>query len=231
MMVSTANAQSRGPAGTLVVSNMNDHTATLIDAASSAVIATLPTGEGPHEVTISRDGRWALVSNYGVRGKPGSTITVIDIGGAKVDRTITLTGFQRPHGMAFLPGDTLFVVTSEVSQAVVLVDFRDGHVAGSLPTKARASHMLALTANGDRLFTANIADATVSAIDVGQHDSTVVIPVARQPEGITVTPDGKHVWAGSNKDSVVVVIDTRARTVVDTLLCDRQRGSQWHEAR
>ena len=51
--------------GTLVASNMNDNSATIIDAASGRVRATVPTGEGPHEVAISNDGRWAMVSNYG----------------------------------------------------------------------------------------------------------------------------------------------------------------------
>ncbi|HYV96031.1 MAG TPA: hypothetical protein VE967_01100, partial [Gemmatimonadaceae bacterium] len=60
--------EAQRPTGTLVASNMNDNTATLIDAASGRVLATLPTGEGPHEVAISHDGRWAVVSNYGVRG-------------------------------------------------------------------------------------------------------------------------------------------------------------------
>src|SRR5512138_1725597 len=92
-------------AGTLIVSNMNDNTATVLDAASGRVLATLPTGEGPHEVAASHDGRWALVSNYGVRGKPGNTLTVIDVGKLSVARTIDLHEYQRPHGMAFLPGD------------------------------------------------------------------------------------------------------------------------------
>ena len=210
-------AQSRGPAGTIVVSNMNDNSATVIDAASGRVLATLPTGEGPHEVAISRDGRWALVSNYGVRGKPGNTVTVIDVARAEVARTITIAGFQRPHGMAFLPGDTLFVATSETSQVVNVVDFRDGHVAASRPTRGRASHMLALTARGDRLYTANIADATISSVDVNGRDSALVIPVGRQPEGIAVTPDGSAVWVGSNRDSIVVVVDTRRGVAIDTL--------------
>ncbi|MEP7347484.1 MAG: cytochrome D1 domain-containing protein [Gemmatimonadaceae bacterium] len=212
-----AGAQRHGPNGTLVVSNMNDNTATVLDAATGRLLATLPTGEGPHEVAISHNGRWALVSNYGVRGKPGNSITVIDVTRAEVSRTITLTGFQRPHGMAFFPGDTLFAVTSEGSQAVVLVDFRDGHVVGTLATKGRASHMLAMTAKGDRIFTANIADATISSIDVRQPDSARVMPVGRQPEGIATTPDGSMVWVGSNRDSVVVVVDARRGVVVDTL--------------
>lgn len=210
-------AQGKGPAGTLVVSNMNDHTATLIDAATGRVHATLPTGEGPHEVAISRDGKWALVSNYGVRGKPGSTITVIDVARAEVARTLTIAGFQRPHGMAFLPGDSIVAVTAEAGQAVLLVSVRDGRVTDTLATKGRASHMVALTASGDRAFTANIADGTVSAIDVLGRDSTRVLRVGRAPEGIAVTPDGKSVWAGSNQDSLVMVVDTRTGVATDTL--------------
>jgi len=52
------------PHGTIVASNMRDNTATIIDAASGKVLATLPTGEAPHEVAATHDGKWALVSNY-----------------------------------------------------------------------------------------------------------------------------------------------------------------------
>ena len=210
-------AQGRAPVGTLVVSNMNDATATVLDAATGRVHATLPTGEGPHEVAISRDGKWALVSNYGVRGKPGSTITVIDVARAAVARTITIEGFQRPHGMAFLPGDELVAVTAEANSAVLIVHVPSGRVLDTLPTKGRASHMVALTADGKRAFTANIADGTVSSIDITGRDSTATIRVGRQPEGITVTPDGRYVWVGSNQDSTVTVVDTRTRAAVDTL--------------
>jgi YVTN family beta-propeller protein len=205
------------PAGTLVVSNMNDHTATVLDAATGRVRATLPTGQGPHEVAISHDGRWALVSNYGPRGAPGNSLTVIDVARAEVARTLTIAGYQRPHGMAFLPGDTLVAVTAEAGQAVLLVDVRDGRVTGTRPTKGRASHMLALTASGDRAFTANIVDGTISSVDVAGRDSTRVIAVGRAPEGIAVTPDGRSVWVGSNRDSTVLVVDARSGVATDTL--------------
>lgn len=207
----------RAPAGTLVVSNMNDHTATVIDAATGRVHATLPTGEGPHEVAISHDGRTALVSNYGVRGKAGSSITVIDVARAAVARTLSLGGFERPHGMAFLPGDTLIVVTAEAGRAVLLVDVRDGRIADTLATSGRGSHMLALTARGDRVVTANIPDGTVSLLDLSGRDSARVLRVGRAPEGIAVTPDGGAVWVGSNRDSTVLVVDARTGVAADTL--------------
>src|SRR5688572_27017168 len=86
----TAASTTAAPSGTVIVANMGDHTATLIDVASKRVVATLPTGQGAHEVAVSHDGRWAVVSNYGVRGAPGNSLTVIDVPGAVVSRTIDL---------------------------------------------------------------------------------------------------------------------------------------------
>jgi YVTN family beta-propeller protein len=206
-----------GPTGTLVVSNMQDNTATVLDVATGRVLATLPTGEAPHEVAVSHDGRWAVVSNYGVRERPGNSVTVIDIQGLTVARTITLTDYRRPHGMAFFPGDTLIAVTSAAAQAVLMVNVRDGRVVAAIPTKGRATHMLAMAAAGDRIFTANIADGTTTHLDVARRDAVSVIPVGRQPEGIAISPDGNTVWVGSNRDSIVVIVDARRAAATDTI--------------
>jgi YVTN family beta-propeller protein len=205
------------PHGTIVASNMRDNTATIIDAASGRVLATLPTGEGPHEVATTHDGNWAVVSNYGVRGSPGNSITVIDLTRLVVARTIDLGDYKRPHGMAFFPGDTTLAVTSEVSGAVLLVDFRTGKVIGTVPTNGRASHMLAMSAAGDELFTTNIVDGSISRLDVSKRDTKNVIKVAKRVEGIAISPDGRQVWVGSNDDSIVVVVDARAGHAIDTL--------------
>lgn len=205
------------PSGTVVASNMNDHTATLLDAATGRVLATLPTGRGPHEVAISHDGRWATVSNYGPRGEPGRSITVIDVAGHRVARTIQIRGYERPHGMAFLPGDTLLAVTAESNRAVLLIDFRTGAVSRTLPTSGRLTHMLSLSADGRAMVTANIADGTISVIHPSGPDGTATIRVATAPEGIAITPDGGSAWVGSDRDSVVVVMDLRTGQRVDTL--------------
>ena len=205
------------PVGTVIVANMADNTATLIDVASRRVVATLPTGSGAHEVAVSHDGRWAVVSNYGVRGAPGSSLTVIDVPSTKVVRTIELGEFKRPHSSAFLPGDSLLVVTSEMSRAVVIVDFTRGTVAGSIPTNHPASHMLALPTDASRIFTANIADGTVSELDVAGRAFLRDITVAPAVEGIAVTPGGEQVWVGSNQQKTVTVLDAKTGKVAGTL--------------
>jgi YVTN family beta-propeller protein len=210
-------ATSVGPVGTVIVANMGDNTATLIDVASKRVIATLPTGNGAHEVAVSHDGRWAVVSNYGVRGAPGNSLTVIDVPAAVVVRTIDLGDFKRPHGSAFLPGDSLFAVTSEVSKAIVLVDFKAGTVAGSIPTNHPASHMLAMTADGRRIFTSNVADGTVSELDVAGRKFVREYTVAPAVEGIAVSPGGEQVWVGSNQQKTVTILDPKAGAAAGTI--------------
>src|SRR5436190_2238381 len=107
-----------------------------------------PRPSEPTDATHSDD----HVRDHGPRsGKPGNSITVIDIGKLSVIRTIELREDQRPHGMKFLPGDSLVAVTSETSKSVILVDVRSGALVKRLPTNGRATHMLALSAKGDRM--------------------------------------------------------------------------------
>jgi DNA-binding beta-propeller fold protein YncE len=214
---SATGAVGATPTGTVIVANMGDNTATLIDVGSKRVIATLPTGNGAHEVAVSNDGRWAVVSNYGVRGAPGNSLTVIDIGSATVTRTIDLGEFRRPHGSTFLPGDSLFAVTSEMSRAIVLVDFKRGVVVGSIPTNHPASHMLAMTADARRVFTTNVADGTVSELDLTGRKFVRELTVAPAVEGIAVTPRGEQVWVGSNQQKTVTLLDARSGTTLGTL--------------
>jgi len=76
--------------GTLLVLNKSDSTLAIIDPATLKVLARVPTGEAPHEVTTSGDGRFAFVSNYGTADRPGNTISVIDIAASAAMSTATL---------------------------------------------------------------------------------------------------------------------------------------------
>ena len=214
VVVRSVNAQAPAPlvTGTLVVTNKTPSTATIIDVASGRVLATLPTGSGPHEVVITRDGSLAVVTDYGSQ-VPGSTLTVIDVPGKRVARTIALGEYRRPHGIAFLPGDTLVAVTSETNRAVLLVDVRTGAIVRVVPTAQTGSHMVAVTGDGRRAWTGNIGSNTVSELDLttGAALRTIAVPAA--PEAINVTPNGKEVWVGSNATGVVSVVDAATGTV------------------
>ena len=210
-LASTASAQVSGLTGTIIVTNKTPSTATIIDVASGRVLATLPTGPGPHEITLSKDGRLAVVTNYGA--PPRNTLTVIDVPGIKVARTIDLGTYTAPHGIHFLAGDSVVALTSESTGNVVLVNVIEGAVRRAIATNGRGSHMVGVTADGGRGFTGNMQSNTVSELDLRGGQLVREIAVPERPEAINVTADGAEVWVGSNTSGKVSAIDVKRWSV------------------
>lgn len=197
-------AQVSGLSGTLIVTNKSPSTVTIIDVATGRALATLPTGQGPHEVVASRDGQTAVVTDYGAQ-TGGSSLTVVDVQRRVVARTIDLGEYRRPHGIAFLPGDSLVAVTSESSRHVVLVNVLSGEIRKAVPTQHNGSHMVGVTADGTKGYTGDIGSNTVSELNLVTGTYVRSWDVPTQPEAINVTPDGSEVWVGSNAGKVSVV--------------------------
>ena len=211
-----ASGQTAEVTGTLVVVNKGANSVTVVDLGSRETLATLPTGRGPHEVAITRDGGRAVVTDYGGR-PPNNTLTIIDVPGLRVEKTIDLGRYTRPHGIGFLPGDSLVAVTSEDTRSVVVVRLADGEIVKVVPTDAGGSHMLALVARGDWIYTGNISDNTVSELSLADGQRTRSFGAPTQPEAIGVTPDGREVWVGSNDGGTVSVIDTESGELQEAL--------------
>jgi len=206
LLVPPVEAQVAGLTGTIVVTNKTPSTATVIDVASGRTLATLPTGPGPHEITLSSDGRIAVVTDYS--GPPGTrrTLTVLDIPALRVVRTIDLGDYRSPHGIVFLPGDSLVAVTSEASSHVVVVHVESGAIRKAVPTRHGGSHMIGVTGNGVLGYTGDMRDSTVTELDLRAGTYVRSWPVPATPEAINVTPDGAEVWVGSNATGRVSVL-------------------------
>lgn len=205
LQVNAAGAQVPGLSGTLIVTNKAPSTATIIDVATGQALATLPTGNGPHEVVLSSNGRTAVITDYGTGAAP--TLTVIDVPGKRIARTISLRQYTAPHGIVFLPGDSLVAVTSERTNHVVVVHVASGEIRKAVPTQHRGSHMVGVAADGRRAWTGDMGDHTVSELDLVSGTYVRSIAVPNVPEAINVTPDGREVWVGSNATGKVSVID------------------------
>ncbi|HYH83362.1 MAG TPA: YncE family protein [Longimicrobium sp.] len=181
----------------LIVANQGDRTVHVVEAGSGRTLAVIPSAPAPHEVAVTRDGRWAVVTNYGDRTDVGHALTVIDVSTRLVARSIDLAPHRRPHGIAFLPGDSILAVTSEASRAVVLVDFRAGRVLRALQTDAQGTHILAVAGGGEKVYAANMASGTVSELDVAGGRVTRTFVVGPAAEGAAVSADGTRLWAAS----------------------------------
>jgi YVTN family beta-propeller protein len=203
-------------AATLLVANKAEATVSLVDLASSRVVATLPVGTGPHEIAVSPSGKLALVANYGTGPQPGSSLSVLDVPAAKVVKTIGLGDYRRPHGMTFLD-EKRALVTVEADKAVLEVDVDAGKVVRSIVTGQEVSHMVVATPDGSRAFVANIGSGSITALDLKAGKALGNVPTGKGAEGIDITPDGRQVWVTNREADTVTVIDAASLRVLGSV--------------
>ena len=88
-----------------------DDAVDFVDPGSGLRLASVGLGHAPHEISVSPDGKRAVVSNYGTREQPGSTISLVDLEQPREIRRIELTPHTLPHGVAWFAPDRIAVTT------------------------------------------------------------------------------------------------------------------------
>ncbi|NIR51915.1 beta-propeller fold lactonase family protein [candidate division KSB1 bacterium] len=205
--------------GTLIVLNKSEASASLISLSSGKIVATIHTGQGPHEVDVSSDGKIAVVSNYGIRREPGSTLSVIDLQSLQVTETIDLKKYQRPHGVMFLPNGESLLVTAESQKTLLVVNVKIGKIAQAIETGQNVSHMVVHDPERNRAFVSNIGSGSVTVIDLQTSEAVGTIETGAGAEGIDISPTGKEVWVSNRADDTISIIDTKTLEVVETVEC------------
>ena len=211
------------PSPALLVLSKGEHTLSIVDPGSRAVVGRIPAGADPHEVVASTDGQTAYISNYG--GGTDHTITAVDLVGQRPLQVIDLGVLRGPHGLEFVDGVLWF--TAEGANAVGRYDPATGQVDQVLGTGQHRTHMLAVSPDGKRIVTTNVSSGTVSVIEQRTDAPAggsphvewqqTVISVGPGAEGLDVAPDGREAWVANAGDGTISVIDLAAKRVVQTL--------------
>jgi YVTN family beta-propeller protein len=205
--------------GLLLVANKGEHTLGIIDPVTAQQAATVPeTGVTGHEVVGSPDGKLAFIPIYGdsgvgLPGSNGRTIDVVDLSSHRIVKTIDFGHGVRPHCAVIGPQDGLLYVTTELDNSVSVIDPKTLKILGSIPTGQLESHMLAISADGKRGYTANVGPGTVSVLDIPGRKTITVIPVTSHVQRISVSPDGHWVFTSDTQKPRLAVINTSTNKV------------------
>lgn len=214
-------AASRGqtptPSPALLVLDKEDNMLSIIDPATTKTVARMPTGEGPHEIAASDDGKMAFVANYGGR-TPGNTISVMDLTAQKELRRVDLGALRRPHGIVFAEGKVWF--TAEQNRLIARYDPAANQIDWLLGIGQNGTHMLLFSKDRSTLFTSNIGSDSITVLQRGSDPSVwnaTNVSVGKGPEGGDLSPDGREYWAANSNDGSVSIMDVAAKKVVQTL--------------
>jgi DNA-binding beta-propeller fold protein YncE len=194
-------------AETLLVVRKTDNAVDFMDPGSGLRLASVLTGNAPHEISVSPDGKRAVVSNYGTREHPGSTLSIVDLEQPQEAKRIDLAPHTRPHGVAWFAADRI-AVTTEGSRHVLLVDPASGRVVSAIETAQETSHMVVVSADARRAYVTNIGSGTTTAIDLVAGRKLEDIATGEGSEALALTPDGRELWVAARADGHIAVVDT-----------------------
>jgi len=211
----------------LLVAQKGDHSLAIVDPVAGKVLGSVDeTGFTGHEVIASRDGRTAYVPIYGNSGvgKPGtdgSKLVAIDIASQKIVGTLDFGHGVRPHCPLIGPKDGLLYVTTELDKTVSVIDPKTLKIVGSIPTGQTESHMLVLSHDGRRGYTANVGPGTVSVLDIPARKTLKIIPISGNTQRIAISNDDRWVFTADQTKPQIAVIDTKTDTVAKWIPIER----------
>lgn len=205
--------------GWLLVDNKGDKTLGIIDPESCRQVAAVEEdGETGHEVAASPDGKRAFVPIYGNSGvghpgTDGRLLRVIDLATRQIVGTVDFGKGVRPHCAVIGPKDGLLYITTELDNSITVIDPATLKIVATVPTGQTESHMLAISSDGRKGYTANVGPGSVSVLDLDAKKVITVIPISGNTQRISISVDDKWVFTADQTKPQLAVIDTASNKV------------------
>jgi YVTN family beta-propeller protein len=174
-----------------------------------------------HELLVVPETNRAYVPIFGdgIHGRnpnPQHWLCVFDLEKRALLTTIDLRPHIAPHTLKLGP-DGLIYITCENSAKVVAIDRKMNKVVDAIDSGSTNGHRLIIAPDGQRLYTENEEDGTVSVIDLPKRKLLGKIKCPRPLAGIAIAPDGKTVVAVDDAEPKLILIDTEAGKVREEL--------------
>ncbi len=165
----------------LYVANVEDGSVSVIDTQALSEVARIPVGAAPVQVGFTPSGAQVYVSL-----RDENRVAVIDTSTREVTDRIDVG--PNPIQMFATPDGAYVYVANQGTDAepndtVSVIDTATGQVVKTLTTGGGA-HGVSASADGALVFVTNIADDSVSIIDVERQEVVSTVPVGDRPNGI-----------------------------------------------
>jgi len=165
-----------------------------------------------HELLVVPDTGLAYVPIFGdgIHGRnpnPGHLLCIIDLERRAHVGAIDLRPYIAPHTLRLAP-DGMIYITCENSAVVAVIDRSTHKVIDAIDSGSTNGHRLVISPDGQRLYTENEEDGTVSVIDVPGRKLLGKIETPRPLAGIAISADGRTVVAVDDAQPSLFLIDT-----------------------
>ena len=126
--------------------------------------------------------------------------------------TSTCARYIAPHTLKLGP-DGLIYITCENSAVVAIIDPATNKVVGTIDSGSTNAHRLIISPDGQRLYTENEEDATISVIDLPARKLIGKIQTPHPLAGIAISADGRTIIAVDDAEPNLFLIDAASENI------------------
>lgn len=192
------------------------------------LLAKVPVGQHPHEMVLSKDGKFAYITDNGTMrvenpGAGGNTISVVDIAARKRVKTISTGNYRRPHGISLDPVRNYLAVTSEAPDQLLLIDAEERKVIRRFNPNGKTTHMVSFgpgKSGAEYAFVSNSGAAYLSVIQL-TTGMVKTIPTGDRPEGSVLSPSGDMLYVANRDSASITVVDTARQGAIGEIRTGR----------
>ena len=156
-----------------------------VDTQQLSAAAHIVTGQRPRSIVFTRDGSLGFVTN-----ELSSSVSVLDPQTHEVLAQIAIEGApnkpQRPMGAVLSPDDRYLYVSTGRGGAIAVIDVAKRNVVRMIADVGARPWGIAMSRNGERLYTANGPSDDVSILDRARGQVRARVPVGGSPWGVVV---------------------------------------------
>jgi uncharacterized protein (TIGR03437 family) len=220
-----AGASSVAIAGTqAIVVNRDEDTVTIIDLTAGTAQKTIPVGRGPVSAAADDSTKTAYVTN-----ENDGTISVVNVAGLNVARTITIDASARVKGIAVNAGANLAFVTAPGNGpegALYVVNLATGTATSMQANPDRSGGGSDIVYLNGKVYVANQAGGSISVLTVNPQTGAAVGSIATVKVDLgarALTIDTKDNWlvVSNEGTGTLVIIDLANNSVVGRITAVR----------
>ena len=193
-------------ADTVFVTLEKDNALAVVDAETQALVKTIPIGQRPRGIVLSKDNRFLYVAV-----SDDDTIQIIDTETGKL--VGNLPSGEDPETFALSPGGDYLYVSNEDDNLLTVIDIPKQLAIKSIPVGVEPEGVDA-SQDGRWVVSASETTNMVHWIDTATLEIVHNTLVDPRPRAVAFTADSKQLWVSSEIGGTVTVIDVETKSIV-----------------
>lgn len=196
------------------ISILNRQEVQIYDSKTHRLLRSVPTGREPKGIDFSRDGRWALITNW-----KGSSATLVDRQRYKRIRDIRVSAV--PRGVLFTRDGKEVWVASFVRNRIDIFSVPEFKKIGEITGLPRNPRHFAQTRDGGYIYLTTNGGGQLLVLDPKTRSVVKKLRTGRGQRTITLSPDDRHAYVANYYSKTVSVIRLSDHKIVEEIPTDR----------